>query len=120
MADGYHSVLAVPKTVKDTEFAGIITEALSAETRKTVTPTLYEIALKTRYLRDSESKEVLDLIIDGRTFDFGFIYDGRQGFSFCLSRLFGSENSNFRSYYEKRYNQARTQYKSVVKAIGKI
>ena len=120
MADGYHSVVAVPKTVRDTEFVGTIVEALSAETWKTVTPTLYEIALKTRYLRDSESKEVLDIIIDGRTFDFGFIYDGWQGFSFMLSSLFGSGNSNFQSYYDKRYKQARNQYKAIVKAIGKI
>ncbi len=120
MADGYHSVLAVPKTVKDTEFVGTIVEALSAETWKTVTPTLYEIALKTRYLRDSESKEVLDLIIDGRTFDFGFIYDGWQGFSFALSQIFGAGNSNFQSYYDKRYKQARLQYKTVVKALDKI
>ncbi|MBQ9976621.1 MAG: hypothetical protein IJP16_08920 [Clostridia bacterium] len=120
MADGYHSVLAVPKTVKDTEFVGTIVEALSAETWKTVTPTLYEIALKTRYLRDSESKEVLDLIIDGRTFDFGFIYDGWQGFSFALSQIFGAGNSNFQSYYDKRYKQARLQYTTVVKALDKI
>ena len=120
MADGYHSILAVPKTVKDTEFVGTIVEALSAETWKTVTPTLYEIALKTRYLRDNESKEVLDIIVEGRTFDFGFIYDGWKGFSFMLSGLFGSGNSNFQSYYDKRYSQARTQYKSIVKAIQKI
>ena len=120
MADGIHTVLAVPKTVKDTEFVGTVVEALSAETWKTVTPTLYEIALKTRYLRDSESKEVLDLIIEGRTFDFGFIYDGWQGFSFMLSSLFGSGNSNFQSYYDKRYKQARNQYKTVIKAINKM
>ena len=120
MADGIHTVLAVPKTVKDTEFVGIITEALSAETWKTVTPTLYEIALKTRYLRDSESKEVLDLVIDGRTFDFGYVYGGSQGFTFMLQSMMADGKSNFSSYYDSRYKMARLHYKSVVKAFDKI
>ena len=120
MADGYHTVLAVPKTVKDTEFVGIITEALSAESWKTVTPTLYEIALKTRYLRDSESKEIMDLIIEGRTFDFGYIFDGWQGFSFMLQKMMGSGNSNFESYYNTRFKSARLHYKTIVKAFDKL
>jgi hypothetical protein len=120
MADGYHTVLAVPKTVKDTAFVGTIVEALSAETWKTVTPTFYEIALKTRYLRDSESKEIMDIIIDGRTFDFGYIYDGWQGFSFMLQNMISNMNSNFESYYSKKFSSARYRYKSVVKAFAKM
>ncbi len=120
MADGYHTVLAVPKTVKDTAFVGAIVEALSAETWKTITPTFYEIALKTRYLRDSESKEIMDLIINGRTFDFGYIYDGWQGFSFMLQTMIKNMNSNFESYYNTRFTSARYRYKSVVKAFAKI
>ena len=120
MADGYHTILAVPKTSKDTEYVGIITEALSAESWKTLTPTLYEIALKTRYLRDNESKEIMDIIIEGRTFDFGYIYDGWQGFSFMLQSMMKTGDVNFESYYKKRFSSARYQYKSVVKALDKI
>ena len=120
MADGYHSVLAVPKTVKDTEFVGIITEALSAESWKTLTPTLYEIALKTRYLRDSESKEIMDIIIAGRTFDFGYIYDGWEGFSFILEGMMSARKNNFESEYYIRYNSAFRQYKSTIKTISNM
>ena len=120
MADGYHTVLAIPKTVKDTAFVGTIVEALSAETWKTVTPTFYEIALKTRYLRDSESKEVMDIVINGRTFDFGYIYDGFQGFSFTLQRMIASGDNNFESQYSRVFSGARYRYKSVVKAFAKL
>ncbi len=120
MADGYHTVLAVPKTVRDTEFVGTIVEALSAESWKTLTPTLYEIALKTRYLRDSESKEIMDLIVEGRTFDFGYIYDNWQGLSFTLQRMMGTGNSNFESYYSSHYSSARTHYKMIVKSFDKM
>ncbi len=120
MADGYHTVLAVPKTVKDTAYIGKIVEALSAETYKTVVPTFYEIALKTRYLRDSESKDVLDIIVKGRVFDFGYIYDGWQGFSFTLQQMIAGNNNNFESIYKKKLSGARYQYKSIVKAFAKI
>ena len=120
MSDGYHSILGIPKTCKDTEYVGIITEALSAESWKTLTPTLYEIALKTRYLRDNESKEIMDIIIDGRTYDFGYIYDGWKGFSFMLQKMMASGSSNFESYYDQNFKVARLQYKSIVKAFDKV
>ncbi|MBR5459934.1 MAG: hypothetical protein IKV53_03630 [Clostridia bacterium] len=120
MADGFHTILAVPKTCRDTAFVGMITEALSAESWKTLTPTLYEIALKTRYLRDNESKEIMDIIINGRTFDFGYIYDNWQGYSFTLEFMMRDGMSNFESYYNKQYATARMQYKLIVKAFDKL
>ncbi len=120
MSPGEHTVLAVPKTVKDTEFVGTVVEALSAESYKQVIPTLYEIALKTRYLRDSESKEILDMIIDGRMYEFGYLYDGFQGFAFMLSGMFTSGQSNFESYYAKKYNPARLHFKKIVKVFDKL
>ena len=120
MASGDHTVLAVPKTVKDTEFVGTVIEALSAESYKQVTPTLYEIALKTRYLRDNESKEVLDILIDGRIYDFGYIYDGWQGFGFMIGAMMNDGNSNFESYYNKRYGNAKIHFKRIVKVFDKL
>ena len=120
MTPGEHTVLAVPKTVKDTEFVGTVMEALSAESYKQVVPTLYEIALKTRYLRDDESKEVLDIVIDGRMYDFGYIYGGFEGFGFMLGAMFESGNSNFESYYQKKYGNARIHYKKIVKVFDKL
>ena len=120
MVGGHHSAIAVPKTCKDTEFVGTIVEALSAESWKTVTPTLYEIALKTRYLRDSESKEIMDIIIEGTTFDYGSVYDNWKGFAFMLERMMAAGNSNFESYYNKQFKSARLHYKTIVKAMDKI
>ncbi len=120
MVGGQHTALAIPKTVDDLEFVGTIVEALSAENWKTVTPTLYEIALKTRYLRDSESKEIMDLVIDGTKFDFGTVYDNWQGFAFMLERLMSTQNSNFQSYYKSQRMSAKAQLKKTLKAFDKI
>lgn len=120
MTYGGHSVLAVPKTCPDTELVGVAVEALSAESYKTVVPTFYEIALKTRYLRDSESKEVLDLIINSRIFDFGYIYDGWQGFGWTIHNMFFEGSKNFESYYASRYPSAKIHYKKIVKIFDKL
>lgn len=117
---GEHTSMVVPKTIKDTEFVGTIIEALSAESYKTVVPTFYEIALKTRYLRDSESKEVLDMVIDARTFEFGYMYGGFEGFGFVLENMMKSGSNNFESTYQKRYPTAKIHYKKVIKALDKL
>ncbi len=120
MCAGSHTALAVPKTVKDTEFVGRIVEALSAESWKTVTPTIYEIALKTRYLRDDESKEVMDIIIENTQFDFGTVYDSWQGFAFALEFMMRENRNNFRSYYATKQHNAKAQLKKVIKAFDKL
>ncbi|MBQ7898131.1 MAG: hypothetical protein IJ323_06875 [Clostridia bacterium] len=120
LAYGEHTILAVPKTVKDTEFVGTCIEALSAESYKQVIPTFYEIALKTRYLRDNESKKMLDIIINNRLFDFGYVYDGFKGFAYTLNDMFSSGSSNFESYYSREYTSVRSHFKVIIKAFDKL
>ncbi len=118
---GEHTVLAVPKTCRDTEFVGTAIEALSAESYKQVVPTLYEIALKTRYLRDNESKEVLDIVISGVTYDFGGIFCGlNNNFAYTLGEMFEGRKSNFESYYSANLNPSRNIIKRVIKSFDKL
>ena len=72
-----------------------------------------------RYLRDNESKEILDIIIDGRTFDFGYIYGASQ-FGFTLGAMFEARNNNFESYYQKKYGNAKIHFKKIVKVFDKL
>ncbi len=115
---GEHTVSSIPKTAKDLEFIGACVEALSYESWKTLTPTIYEIALKTRYLRDNESKEVLDIILDNRYFDFGFIYKNEFGYT-CYNAVKGG-NENFESYYNKRFPLEKLSLKKVIKVFDKL
>ena len=115
MADGYHAVLAVPKTVQDTEFVGIITEALNAESMKQVFPAYYETALKKKYSYDDESVKMLDMIVDSRVFDFGYIYDNWNGVSFYFQTLIGERKSkDFESYYAKKGPASEKYYEKLV------
>ena len=115
MVDGYHAALAVPKSVQDYEFVGIITEALNAESYKIVFPAYYEVALKTKYSYDDESVQMLDMIVDSRVFDFGYVYDAWKGVSFYFERIIGDQKSkNFESYYATNSAAAIAYYDDVI------
>lgn len=115
MVDGYHAILAVPKTVQDPEFVGIITEALNAESMREVYPAYYEIALKKKYSYDDESVKVLDMVVDNRVFDFGYVYDGWKGMSFYIQYLIGDQKSkDFESYYAKKGPASEKYYEKLV------
>ena len=102
------SIIAIPVTCKNTELAGAVLEALAAESYRSVTPAYYEIALKTKYLRDDESAMMLDIIRDGLSFNFGAYHtdsigDLRLQYRFLMS----DKKSDWASFYEK--NEARYQ-----------
>ena len=68
------SVYGVPTTLpfEDYDMVGIIMEALNAESWKTVSPAYYDEALKGRYSADPTTAEVVDLIMNGRVFEWGY------------------------------------------------
>ena len=72
-------MFVVPKDAKDVEMTSIILEALAAESYKNVVPAFYNVALKTKGARDDESSEMIDMIRDGLTFDFGYLNSGALG-----------------------------------------
>ena len=67
--------LCFPVTVPDFERTGIITDALACESYHTLIPAYYDVQLKTKFARDDESSEMLDLIFAGRKFDLALLYD---------------------------------------------
>ncbi len=113
MCDGNFEALMVPKTVQNKEKTGIITEALNAESWRSVVPAFYEIALKYKYTRDEESIGMLDLITAGRVFDFGFVYDGTRGCSFIIQTLITQKSKDIASYYAKNEKSILKQYDAI-------
>lgn len=89
MVDGNFSVIAIPKgiTAEKLKMAGAAVEALSAYSWKNVVPKYYDVALKTRYVRDQESVAMLDLIMENRVVDFAYLYDNWQGFVFLTQDI---------------------------------
>ncbi len=68
------SMICFPKTVSDPDRSGLIAEALCVESHFEVIPRYYDVSLKTKSSRDTESEAMIDLIRSAVTFDFGCVY----------------------------------------------
>ncbi|NLY68687.1 MAG: hypothetical protein GX067_02720, partial [Clostridiales bacterium] len=63
-------------------------------------PAYYEISLKTKYARDDESQEMLDIIFASTVYDLGNIFDWGGVFS-LPANLTESASTDFASRYGK-------------------
>lgn len=114
MVDGSHSAMAVPVTVTDTEMVGVITEALCAESYKQVVPQYYDIALKVKGTRDDTSVEIIDMLVENRVFDMGYVYDGFHGASFIIQKMTRESNTNFESHWASVESSVMEHYGKVI------
>ena len=111
------TVMGIPKSVVNVERAGILAEALCAETYRTVVSPYYEMAIKQKGARNEESIEMIDFVLSKRVYDFGLLYDGFKGFGFTLERLVQEQNENFASYYAANINSIQAHYDSVLEVF---
>ena len=68
------SAFTIPVTAQNTEVTAAYLEAMSAESYRLVTPAYFETAIKAKYSRDSETSQMLDLIVSGVYLDYSYIY----------------------------------------------
>lgn len=73
--------MVIPITCDNTERTGIITEALAYYGQEYLTPAYYEVQLKSRFVRDEESQEMLDIIFTYRAYDLGVFFNWGGAYS---------------------------------------
>ena len=105
------SALSVPVTNPNMDRTGILLEALAAESYYTVRPAYYEISINGKFLRDEESIEMLDIILDTKVFDLAKCF-GWNSLGSVLEDMYRPKKRDFVSTYEKKFN-------SYEKAIAK-
>ena len=96
----YYMAVQIPIINSHVERAGVMLEALSSYSAKTIIPAYYEIALKTKYARDDDSAQMLDLIMETLVVDIGdttLCDQIRDGF---LAAMFQNNNRNLASRLE--------------------
>ncbi|MCQ2427526.1 MAG: hypothetical protein MJ137_03855 [Clostridia bacterium] len=64
------TIYCIPSTCTSMKMVSAVTEALCAESWRTVTPAYFEVALKNRYASDMHSAAMIDLIRAGITTDY--------------------------------------------------
>lgn len=73
LGDSY-SQIAIMVTTGSVEAAAATIEALAAESYRAVTNTYYETVLKVKLMRDTDTTEMLDILVDGIDVDFSEIF----------------------------------------------
>lgn len=122
--DGYYTLcdagcncITVPITCVNTELAGAAVEAMSAYSHNYVNPAYVSIALQTKIARDEESAEMMDLVLDGRVMDFGYLYCGWNGWTWQLGNMLKDPNK-YVSTFEKNMKSQSRYYDKVIACFG--
>jgi len=113
------SALSVPVTNKNLERTGIILEALAAESYYTVRPAYYEISINGKFLRDEESIEMLDIILETRVFDLAKAFNW-SNLGMILEDMYRPKKRDFVSNYESKKDKIETAIAKTIESFGDI
>ena len=97
---GNMAAYSIPTTAGNIHRTGAITEAMAQISRYTLTPAYYDVSLKGKFVRDTESEEMLDLILNTRSYDIGSILQWGTSFS-IFTGAGAAKVGTFASQYEK-------------------
>lgn len=74
-ADGWCvNVVSIPKTNAEADDTGFVLEAMSADSLNNLTPAYYDVCLTSKFVRDKESVEMLDLVFANVVMDNANIF----------------------------------------------
>ena len=96
----------LPITITDEkkEVVGNVVECLSAYSYKLLRPAIYDVSLTGKGVRDDDSLEMLNLIMDSRTYDFSMFLERSFSFMFSPMNAFrnnlAKKDTNITSFYD--------------------
>ena len=117
--DGVGSMISIPSNVTNPEETATIIETFALYSYKYLTPAYYDVTLKRKKSRDSESSEMIDIILQTRTYDIGYIYSS-IGLAEVFRNLVLNGSSDFASAYKKKSKAAEKQLSNIMKKYDKI
>ena len=104
------SLLAIPVSNQEPDVTAFVLEALTAESYYTVYPAFFNVVMMGKCTRDPESRDMLEIIFQNRTYDIGLIYglgDFAGNYEVYAANHFG--DTGFASLYksfEPKINEA--------------
>lgn len=113
---GGTGLLGIPKYVTDPEKVGTVTEALAIESLNYVYPAIYETVFNEKLLRDDESKEMFDLIMNGLEIDFGRTFK-HADYSDLIGNLVAKGSTDLASAEAKLVKAAEKHYQNVLEVF---
>ncbi len=113
---GMH-IYCIPIDVKDIEQNAIITEALAAESYRSLLTSYYEIILKTRYAKDAETSQMIDIIYNTASFDFAYIFRSDTDYSTQFKNIITSKANTLSSTYKAIKKTADASFARLTEAL---
>jgi len=116
-----YSLFGVLNTCDKLDMVGAALELYGYYNYTELTPAYYEIVLKGKSARDSESFAMLDIVHDSISFDLGFFYSGALGNPAQMFRklLKDSTSANFASYWEANGTVLESNLKALIDTYNK-
>jgi hypothetical protein len=112
-------MVGIPITLADTEkdFAAFALEAMAAESRNWLVPAYYTITSEGKFMRDEESKDMLDIILRTRSYDLGYVANWGNLFSSYVSTL-QRGSADFASVWERAGEAAQARMERDIDAYA--
>lgn len=111
-------VLGIPENVGDAEMVSVILEALSAEAYYTVYPAFYDTVIMGKSVRDQQSKDMLKIVFETRSFDPGQYWDNGTGVQGELLRLTSKGTSDIASIWARCRSAVEKCFNEINDKIG--
>lgn len=107
------AMMSIPVTNVELDNTGILLEAMAAKSKYTLQKAYYDVCLEGKFMRDEESSAMLDIILDTRNYDIGYIYGWGNLFQHFRGVL-TSGKGDFVSKYTKAESAAvKTMEKTI-------
>lgn len=105
------AAFGIPVTAQTDNIAhtGLILEALSADSYYNVIPKYLDTVVTQKLSRDEDSLEMLDYIMDGRVYDFGYAVPDTKRYTWLFTENLKMSKGSLTSTIEK-YSKATTAY----------
>ena len=115
----HDALMCIPASVTDSEFCGLILEALSYESHYVVYPQFHDVVITGHTPRDEESKRMLDLVFETRVYDAGLHFD-MAGFAGICLRHTATHTTAFASLWEENQGKVEGKLEEFNKLIEKL
>lgn len=123
--DGYYTtsrdgstLFGIPTDIADVAFTGHITEALCEASHAIVIPNYYNTVLKEKYLRDTESQIMIDIMRDGLSYDFGTVYAVQLERAGFMVRDCVNNRTSYSSYYAANIKKWEAALDAFIKTLS--
>lgn len=114
----WNGLLCIPVDVKDIDYTGAVLESMAYYSSKTLIPAYYEKLLDSKFVRDEESTEMLDIIFSGLIYDFGLCFDNFMGNYSSVGTLLNQGSVDLASFIAKNENKFTQYYQSIFDSVN--